>query len=115
MPEPVRADLGGRTCLVTGGSAGIGKAIARELARMRARVILACRSAERGEAARQQIAGETANPEVEVMLVDLSRQASIREFARTLRGRHPALNVLVNNAGVWLQRRQESAEGIEMT
>jgi NAD(P)-dependent dehydrogenase (short-subunit alcohol dehydrogenase family) len=115
MPEPVRADLGGRTCLVTGGSAGIGKAVARELARMRARVILACRSAERGEAARREIAGETGNPEVEVMLVDLSRQASIHEFGRTFRGRHPALHVLVNNAGVWLQRRQESAEGIETT
>jgi NAD(P)-dependent dehydrogenase (short-subunit alcohol dehydrogenase family) len=115
MPQPVTADLSGRTCLVTGGNAGIGKAIARELARMRARVILACRSAERGEAARREIAAETANPEVEVMLVDLSRQASIREFARTLRGRHPALHVLVNNAGVWLQRRQESGEGIEMT
>jgi NAD(P)-dependent dehydrogenase (short-subunit alcohol dehydrogenase family) len=115
MPEPVTADLGGRTCLVTGGSAGIGKAMARELARMRARVVLACRSAERGEAARREIAAETANPEVEVMLVDLSRQASIREFARTFRGRHPALHVLVNNAGVWLQRRQESVEGIEMT
>jgi NAD(P)-dependent dehydrogenase (short-subunit alcohol dehydrogenase family) len=115
MPEPVTADLGGRTCLVTGGSAGIGKAMARELARMRARVVLACRSAERGEAARREIAAETANPEVEVMLVDLSRQASIREFARTFRGRHPALHVLVNNAGVWLQRRQESGEGIEMT
>jgi NAD(P)-dependent dehydrogenase (short-subunit alcohol dehydrogenase family) len=115
MPEPVTADLGGRTCLVTGGNAGIGKAIARELARMRARVILACRSAERGEAARREIASETANPEVEVMRVDLSRQASIREFGRTFRGRHPALHVLVNNAGVWLQRRQESGEGIEMT
>jgi NAD(P)-dependent dehydrogenase (short-subunit alcohol dehydrogenase family) len=115
MPQPVTADLSGRTCLVTGGNAGIGKAIARELARMRARVILACRSAERGEVARREIAAVTSNPEVEVMLVDLSRQASIREFARTFRGRHPALHVLVNNAGVWLQRRQESGEGIEMT
>jgi NAD(P)-dependent dehydrogenase (short-subunit alcohol dehydrogenase family) len=115
MPGPVRADLSGRTCLVTGGSAGIGKAVAQELALLGARVVLACRSTERGEKARREILSKAGPGEVEVMEVDLSRQGSIREFARTFAARHPALDVLVNNAGVWLQRREESAEGIEMT
>ncbi len=114
MAEPVRADLAGRRCLVTGASSGIGKATARELARRGGRVVLACRSPERGEAARREIAEATGNPHLELMVAELSSRRSIRDLARPFRERHPVLHVLVNNAGVWRERRQ-SAEGIEMT
>ena len=83
MPAPIAADLAGRTILVTGGNAGIGKQIALALAGLRARVVLACRSRERGEAARQELANATGNPTVELMLVELGSQASIRAFAQT--------------------------------
>lgn len=115
MPEPVRADLSGKTCLVTGASAGIGRAVARELARLKGTVVLACRSEERGEAARREIQERAGNRDVELMIVDLSLRRSIREFAEAFTRRHPVLHVLVNNAGVWLERRQESGEGVEMT
>lgn len=115
MPEPVRADLSGKTCLVTGASSGIGRAVARELARLKGTVVLACRSEEKGEAARREIQHATGNRDLELMIVDLSLRRSVREFAEAFTGRHPALHVLVNNAGVWLERRQESAEGVEMT
>jgi len=113
--EPVAADLSGRTCLVTGASSGIGMEAARQLAAMGARVILACRSAERGEAARAEIADDTGNREVELGVVDLAVQQSIRDFARDFRRRHDALHVLVNNAGTWSNQREETADGIELT
>jgi NAD(P)-dependent dehydrogenase (short-subunit alcohol dehydrogenase family) len=104
-----------RTCLVTGANSGIGKETARGLARLGHRVVLACRDAERGEAARRDIAETTGNPAVELMIVDLARQASIREFARAFLASHRELHVLVNNAGVWSTRRREGPDGIEET
>lgn len=115
MPPSIVADLQGRTCLVTGANSGIGKETARELARRGARVVLACRDAERGEAARREIVAETGNESVDLMLVDLSSQSSTRELARSLAETHPQLHVLVNNAGTWSHRRREGPEGIEMT
>jgi NAD(P)-dependent dehydrogenase (short-subunit alcohol dehydrogenase family) len=53
--EPVRADLAGKTCLVTGASAGIGLAAARELARLGGRVVMAVRNPAKGERARRAI------------------------------------------------------------
>jgi NAD(P)-dependent dehydrogenase (short-subunit alcohol dehydrogenase family) len=113
--QPVAADLSSRTCLVTGASSGIGMEAARQLAAMGARVILACRSPERGEAACAKIANDTGNREVELGVVDLAVQQSIRDFARDFRRRHDALHVLVNNAGTWSHQREETADGIELT
>jgi len=104
-----------QTCLVTGANSGIGKETARGLARQGHRVVLACRDRARGEAARREIVDTTGNAAVELMIVDLARQASIREFARAFLDAHPELHVLVNNAGVWATRRREGPDGIEQT
>jgi len=108
------ADMRGRVCLVTGANSGIGKQAARELSRLGAQVVMACRDAGRGEAARAEIVRDTGNSNVELLLVDLASQRSIRDAAAGLRARHPALHVLVNNAGIWCERRRESPDGIEL-
>jgi NAD(P)-dependent dehydrogenase (short-subunit alcohol dehydrogenase family) len=115
MPQPILADLSGRTCLVTGANSGIGKETARQLAGLGAHVVLACRSSERGQAARDEIVHDTGNEKVELAVVDLAVQQSIRDFGQDFRHRYTALHVLVNNAGTWSNRREESAEGIEVT
>jgi NAD(P)-dependent dehydrogenase (short-subunit alcohol dehydrogenase family) len=114
MFDPVKADLAGRTCLVTGASAGIGRATTLALTRLGAHVVMAVRNPAKGEKARRAIKGATGR-DVEVMLVDLARQESIRAFARGFAARHPKLDVLVNNAGIWSEKRRESPDGIEIT
>ena len=111
--EPLRADLSGKTCLVTGASAGIGLAAARGLARLGARVVMAVRDPEKGERARRAVA-EATGGEVETALVDLARRASIRAFARDIAALHPKLDVLVNNAGIWSERRRVGPDGVEL-
>jgi len=111
----IAADLSGRTCLVTGASSGIGKQTALELARLGARVVLACRSAERGEAAQSEIVSATGNSAIEVLLVDLADPGSIRGSASAFLETDQALHVLVNNAGIWSTRRRLSRDGLELT
>jgi NAD(P)-dependent dehydrogenase (short-subunit alcohol dehydrogenase family) len=109
----LRADLSGQTCLVTGASAGIGLATAHGLARLGARVVMAVRNPEKGEKARRAVMGATGR-EVEMAVVDLASRKSIRAFARDFTGRHPKLDVLVNNAGIWSERRRVSSDGVEL-
>ena len=115
MSRPLGADLRGRCCLVTGASSGIGRQTARELARLGAHVVMACRSRERGEEARRAIAAETTGAQLEVRVVDLSSRRSTREFAEAFAREQPRLDVLVNNAGTWSARRRETSEGVELT
>lgn len=102
-------------CLVTGANTGVGFEIARGLARTGARVVLACRNLAKGEAARDAIAAEYGNENVELLIVDLADQESIRAGARQFCGRHTVLDVLVNNAGISSPTRRESPDGIELT
>jgi len=113
VAEPLRADLSGQTCLVTGASAGIGLATAHGLARLGARVVMAVRNPEKGEKARRAVMGATGR-EVEMAVVDLASRKSIRAFARDFAGRHPRLDVLVNNAGIWSESRKVSPDGVEL-
>jgi NAD(P)-dependent dehydrogenase (short-subunit alcohol dehydrogenase family) len=115
MAERTDADWSGRTCLVTGASSGIGLETARELARRGATVVLACRSAERGEAARSAIARDTGNDRIRLTQVDFASLGSIRSWAKAVALAHPELHVLVNNAGTWSARKRVSADGFELT
>jgi NAD(P)-dependent dehydrogenase (short-subunit alcohol dehydrogenase family) len=98
-------DQSGRTVVVTGANSGIGLIAARELARAGARVVMAVRNQEKGQAAAQSLTGE-----VEVRRLDLADLASVREFADSYDG---ALDVLINNAGVMAPPRRLTKDGFE--
>uniref|UniRef100_A0A8C6J4H8 Uncharacterized protein n=1 Tax=Melopsittacus undulatus TaxID=13146 RepID=A0A8C6J4H8_MELUD len=89
-----------------GGSGGIGEATALELARCGARVVLATRSKQRGEAAAHPLPQamlcpqETGNPDVRFMHLDLASLRSVRAFASAFLREEPHLHLLINNAGV---------------
>ncbi|MEE9606412.1 MAG: SDR family oxidoreductase [Myxococcota bacterium] len=110
-----RGLLEGRTCLVTGASAGIGEQTALGLAQHGARVVLVCRNAERGERARARIARKSGNGDVKLMLADLASVAEIRRLAGDFLAVQPELHVLVNNAGVVNLRRSSTVDGLETT
>ncbi|XP_006874294.1 PREDICTED: dehydrogenase/reductase SDR family member 13 [Chrysochloris asiatica] len=94
------ANLRGRTAVVTGANSGIGKMTALELARRGARVVLACRSRERGEAAAYDLRQESGNNEIIFMALDLASLASVRAFATAFLSSEPRLDILIHNAGI---------------
>jgi NAD(P)-dependent dehydrogenase (short-subunit alcohol dehydrogenase family) len=104
-----------RTCLVTGATSGIGLETAVGLAREGARVLIVGRDPVRGEAARSQIAKQSGNDRVELLLADLASQAEIQKLADAVKSRSDALHVLVNNAGVVNLKRQLTVDGFEAT
>jgi NAD(P)-dependent dehydrogenase (short-subunit alcohol dehydrogenase family) len=108
-------ELHGETVVITGGNAGIGKETAVGLASAGARVVVTARNAERGRAARDEIAHRSGSSTVEVMPLDLASFASIRSFAAELLDRHDRIDVLVNNAGLIHRRRTVTQEGFETT
>jgi retinol dehydrogenase-14 len=109
------ASMAGRTCLVTGATSGIGKATATALARLGADLVLVARDPARGQATAAELQAVTGNPGVEVLLADLSSQASIRRAAEELTRTHDRLHVLVNNAGGSWATRHVTADGLELT
>jgi NAD(P)-dependent dehydrogenase (short-subunit alcohol dehydrogenase family) len=100
--------------MVTGANGGMGKVIARELARQEATVVMVSRDSAKGEEARREIMHATGNPSVGLLIADLSSQQAVRDLARQFRKRYSQLHVLVNNAGAHVQQRKLSVDGIEM-
>jgi len=105
----------GKICMVTGATSGIGLIAAQALARQEARVIVVGRDPGRGATTVSRIAQQTGNPQVELLLADLSAQADVHRLAGEFQGRYARLDVLVNNAGAIFTKRRLSADGIEMT
>jgi NAD(P)-dependent dehydrogenase (short-subunit alcohol dehydrogenase family) len=108
-------DMTGKLCIATGANAGIGRETAIGLAKLGARVVMVCRDPGRGEKALREIKHESGSDRVELMICDLSSQKSIRRFADEFSRRYDRLDVLVNNAGVFLRQRSLTENGIEST
>jgi len=109
------SSMSGKICVVTGANSGIGKETALGLAQMGARVVMACRNAEKGKAALEEIRRESGSSQVDLLLADMSSQASVRVLAEQIQRKYPRLDVLVNNAGGGAPGSIPSADGIEMT
>jgi NAD(P)-dependent dehydrogenase (short-subunit alcohol dehydrogenase family) len=104
-----------KTVLITGGNAGIGKATAIGLAKLGAHVVIGCRNKERGLAAVEEIKKESGNSNIDLLILDLASQRSVREAAKNYKERFGRLDVLINNAGVFLPKREVTEDGIEKT
>ena len=105
-------DQSGRTIVITGANTGIGYEAARVLAGEGARVLLACRSAEKASAARDRICALYPKAEVELLALDLSNLQSVRDAAAQL-APEERLDLLINNAGIMIPPREETADGFE--
>ena len=116
MAEDFDVDMTGKVAVITGATSGIGKEIARGLARLGATVVITSRDPDRGAEARNELASfAPARKAVDAMTLDVADMASVRSFTAAFGERHDRLDVLVNNAGAWYTDRRDSADGIELT
>ena len=102
--------MNGKTCLVTGATSGIGLKTAEGLAAAGARVVVAGRNEKKVAALATRLGAGTGSH-----VADLSKQDDVRRLAHEVQERYDRIDVLINNAGAFYQRRQESEDGVEMT
>tara|TARA_R110002073_G_scaffold245044_4_gene407455 strand:+ start:33999 stop:34856 length:858 start_codon:yes stop_codon:yes gene_type:complete len=103
----------GKICLITGGTSGIGKAAATELARQGATVVLAARSQGRGAQAARDISIASGSKAVEVLVCDLASQASIRLFASDFLAKYERLDVLLHSGAAVFSKRTQTEDAVE--
>jgi NAD(P)-dependent dehydrogenase (short-subunit alcohol dehydrogenase family) len=107
--------LVGKTALVTGGTAGIGRETALGLAKLGAAVTIVGRGHDRGIEAVEAIQCASGNPDVELVTADLASRADVRSLAERFAARHGRLDLLVNNAAGLYGERRETEDGVEAT
>lgn len=103
--------------MITGANSGIGRSAAKQIAQKSYRVLLVCRSLEKGVAAKEEIVSETQNQEIKVYQADLSLMRDVRSLSQQVIRDWGSLDVLINNAADFDLSRKEpvfSDEGYEM-
>ncbi|KAJ8905618.1 hypothetical protein NDN08_002124 [Rhodosorus marinus] len=109
-------DLDGKVAIVTGSNHGIGREIAKRLAEHNATTVMACRTAQKAEIAKQELLEEIGEEKhLVVLTLDVSSLESIRNFSREFSSKYKRLDVLMENAGqLTFGPRQESVDGLEL-
>ncbi len=104
-----------KVVIITGANRGIGKEAAKEIAKLGAKVYLACRSLSSANEAKDEIIKETKNENVFVRELDLASTDSINKFAAFFKNKESKLNVLINNAGITSRTKKLNDAGVELT
>ncbi|MEU4605546.1 SDR family oxidoreductase [Kribbella sp. NPDC023972] len=114
MEQIQTGPVAGKTVLITGGTAGIGRATALGLATMNARVAITGRDRRRTADAARAIRA-AGGEQVDVFVADLSSEAEVRRLADEILQRLPRIDVLINNVGGYWNTRHVTADGLERT
>jgi NAD(P)-dependent dehydrogenase (short-subunit alcohol dehydrogenase family) len=109
----MREDMQGKTVLITGASAGIGKAAAVQLAAQGAALVLACRDVSKAAKTRDEILARSPRATIDVVALELGSLRSVRACAAQVEARHPRIDVLLNNAGVFPPTLVKTEDGFE--
>ena len=108
-------DLTGKEYLITGATDGIGKAAANEFARRGATLTIVGRNKQKSERVLAELKAASANPNLDLLLCDLSRMADVKRAAEEFKAKHDRLDVLVNNAGATFKKPTMGPDGFELT
>ena len=108
-----KTDMSQKVCIITGANSGIGYWTAMELAKMNAEVIMVCRNEKKGNIAQKQIIDLSNNNLVELFIADLSSIKSIKEVSKKIHEKYTKLDVLINNAGLIMPKRELTIDGFE--
>ena len=106
--------LQSKAVLITGANAGMGYQTALHLAKRDARLILGCRNMQAGQKAVKKIIEASRNESVVTYELDLACFTSIKKFASTVIKNESRLDVLINNAGVFMLPLRRTSNNIEM-
>jgi len=101
--------------LITGATAGVGKAVAYALATQGHELILVGRNPQKTENVAQQIRTQTGNKAIHTLIADFVDLQQIRHLAEQVQQKIPPLDVLINNAGAAFMRRYKTKYGVEKT
>lgn len=104
-----------KVVIITGANKGIGKEAAKEIAKLGAKVYMACRNLDSAYEARDEIIKETKNQNVIVKHIDLASVDSIIKFAESFNSEETKLDILINNAGLWTKTKKLTDINVEQT
>ncbi len=107
-------DLSGRTAVVTGANGGLGLETAKALAGKGAHVVMAVRDEAKAEQAVAAIIREVPAASLDLVSLDLASQESVQRSAREVLAEHPAIDILINNAGLMALPERRTEDGYEM-
>ena len=105
----------GKTCVITGATSGIGRAVAVQMGRLGADLILTGRDERKGAGLVRRLQRNPACGTARFMRADLSVQREVRELAAAIRSQCPRVDVLINNAGARFDTFRLTPDGIEST
>lgn len=104
-------ELKDKTYLVTGGTSGVGKAIATGIAKTGANVVIVSRNSSSGQQTVKEISEKAANKNISFLTADLSLMKSVEELSTLFKQQHNQLHGLVNAAGAWYFKKEMTSEG----
>jgi NAD(P)-dependent dehydrogenase (short-subunit alcohol dehydrogenase family) len=112
-------NLADKTLLITGATDGVGKLVARKLARTGAKVLLHGRDEQKGQAVVREISEAADGSRLEYYRADFSSLDEVRRLAQAVATAHKRLDLLINNAGIGFgapgqTARETSRDGHEL-
>ena len=111
-PQPLVRD---KVIVITGASSGLGLETARQLAGQGGEIVMIARDQARGQHAGSRVAETATGKPPALLMADLSVQAEVRRVAQQVTDRYDHIDILINNAGAAFSRREQNADGLELT
>ena len=103
-----------KLAVIIGGTSGVGKHTAIDLANQNYHVIIVGSRADKGRQAQADISQATGNQAVQLALADLSTKTGVQQFAHQLAAMTDHIDILLNSIGVMLPERHLSADGYDL-